>query len=81
MITQAKEALLNVRPRPVSGHYSKFSRAMALHLQLNSVLRGTTSPEVAVKTLKSELQQIIEHKANKPANQGPTHLITPAPCS
>ena len=58
MITQAKEALLNVRPRPVSGHYSKFSRAMAL--QFNSVLRGTTSPEVAVKTLQSELQQIIE---------------------
>ena len=57
MITQAKEALLNVRPRPVSGHYSKMSRAMAL--QFNSVLRGTTSPEVAVKTLQSELQQII----------------------
>jgi multiple sugar transport system substrate-binding protein len=58
MITQAKEALLNVRPRPVLGHYSKFSRAMAL--QFNSVLRGTTSPEAAVKTLQSELQQIIE---------------------
>jgi trehalose/maltose transport system substrate-binding protein len=58
MITQAEEALLNVRPRQVSGHYSKMSRAIAL--QFNSVLRGTTSPEVAAKTLQSELQQIIE---------------------
>ena len=58
MIAQAKEALLNVRPRPVSGHYSEMSRTMAL--QFNNVLRGATSPEVAVKTLQSELQQIIE---------------------
>ena len=29
-------------------------------LQFNNVLRGATSPEVAVKTLQSELQQIIE---------------------
>jgi multiple sugar transport system substrate-binding protein len=58
MIAQAKEALLNVRPRPVSGHYSEMARTMAL--QFNNVLRGATSPEVAVKTLQSKLQQIIE---------------------
>ena len=58
MITQAKEVLLNVRPRPVTGHYSEMSRAMAL--QFNNVLRDATPPEVAIKTLQSKLQQIIE---------------------
>jgi len=58
MITQAKEALLNVRPRPVSGHYSEMSRTMAF--QFNNVLRGATSPKEAIETLQSELQQIIE---------------------
>ena len=58
MITQAKEALLNVRPRPVSGRYSEMSRAMAL--QFNNVLRGAISPEEAIETLQSKLQQIIE---------------------
>jgi multiple sugar transport system substrate-binding protein len=58
MLAQAKEALLNVRPRPVSGHYSEMSRTMAF--QFNNVLRDATSPEVAIKTLQSELQQIIE---------------------
>jgi multiple sugar transport system substrate-binding protein len=58
MITQAKEALLNVRPRPVSGHYSEMSRAMAL--EFNNVLRGVLPPEEAIETLQSKLQQIIE---------------------
>jgi multiple sugar transport system substrate-binding protein len=58
MINRAKEALLNVRPRPVSGHYSEMSRAMAL--QFNNVLRGDISPEEAIETLQSGLQQIIE---------------------
>jgi multiple sugar transport system substrate-binding protein len=58
MVTQAKEALLNVRPRPVSGDYSQMSRAMAL--QFNNVLRGAISPEEAIETLQSKLQQIIE---------------------
>jgi multiple sugar transport system substrate-binding protein len=58
MIAQAKEALLNVRPRPVSGHYSEMSGAMAL--QFNDVLRGAISPEEAIETLQSDLQQIIE---------------------
>jgi hypothetical protein len=58
MIAEAKEALLNVRPRPVSARYSEMSHAMAL--QFNSVLRGAISPEEAVETLQSGLQQIIE---------------------
>jgi multiple sugar transport system substrate-binding protein len=58
MIAEAKEALLNVRPRPVSGRYSEMSRAMAL--QFNNVLRGNTIPEEAVETLQGELQQIVE---------------------
>jgi multiple sugar transport system substrate-binding protein len=58
MIAQAKEALLNVRPRPVSGHYSEMSREMAE--QFNNIVRGATPPEVAVETLQSDLQRIIE---------------------
>lgn len=58
VIAGAKEALLNVRPLPVSGRYSEMSRAMAL--QFNNVLRGNTMPEEAVETLQRELQQIIE---------------------
>ena len=57
-IADAREALLNVRSRPVSGRYSEMSRAMAL--QFNSVLRGNTMPEEAIQTLQSELQQIVE---------------------
>ena len=57
-IAGAREALLNVRPRPVSGHYSEMSRAMAL--RFNNVLRGNTMPEEAVEALQSELQQIID---------------------
>jgi trehalose/maltose transport system substrate-binding protein len=58
MIADAREALLNVRPRPVSGRYSEMSRVMAL--QFNNVLRGNTMPEDAIQTLQSELQQIVE---------------------
>ena len=58
VIAGAKEALLNVRSRPVSGRYSEMSRAMAL--QFNNVLRGNATPEEAVETLQRELQQIIE---------------------
>jgi maltose-binding protein MalE len=58
MIAEAKEALLNVGPRPVSGRYSEMSRVMAL--QFNNVLRGNAAPEEAVETLQRELQQIIE---------------------
>jgi multiple sugar transport system substrate-binding protein len=59
MIAQAKEAVLNVRPQPVSGHYSEMSRAMALQLAI-SLGAGATSPEEAIETLQSGLQQVIE---------------------
>ena len=54
-----KEAIIeNSSPRPVSPVYSDMSLALAE--QLNSSLKGTTSPEQAVKTLQSELQEIAD---------------------
>jgi multiple sugar transport system substrate-binding protein len=58
VVALSKEALQYARPRPVSPYYSDMSRTMAQ--QFNSVLIGATSPEEAVETLQSELQQIIE---------------------
>ncbi|MGI9122839.1 MAG: ABC transporter substrate-binding protein [Rubrobacter sp.] len=58
VISLVKEALQHSRPRPVSPHYSEMSLRMAE--QFNGVLKGVTSPEEAVETLQSELQQIIE---------------------
>jgi multiple sugar transport system substrate-binding protein len=58
VVALSKEALQNARPRPVSPYYSQMSRTMAQ--RFNSVLTDATSPEEAVETLQSELQQIIE---------------------
>ena len=58
VVALSKEALQNARPRPVSPYYSQMSRTMAE--QFNKVLTGAISPEEAVETLQSELQQIIE---------------------
>jgi multiple sugar transport system substrate-binding protein len=58
IIALFKEVLQNARPRPVSPYYSEMSRTMAE--QFNRVLTGATSPEGAVETLQSELQQIVE---------------------
>jgi multiple sugar transport system substrate-binding protein len=58
VIALCREALQNARPRPVSPYYSEMSRTMGQ--QFNSVLTGATSPEGAVETLQSELQQIVE---------------------
>jgi len=58
VITLSEEALRNARPRPISPYYSQISRTMAE--QFNKVLTGATSPEEAVETLQSDLQQIIE---------------------
>ena len=58
VITLSEEALRNARPRPISPYYSQISRTMAE--QFNKVLTGAASPEQAVETLQSELQQIIE---------------------
>jgi multiple sugar transport system substrate-binding protein len=54
-----KEAIIkNSTPRPVSPYYSDMS--LKLSEQFNSALKGTVSPEQAVKTLQNELQQIVE---------------------
>jgi multiple sugar transport system substrate-binding protein len=58
VIPLGKEALRNAKPRPISPYYSQISRKMAE--QFNKVLTGATSPEEAVETLQSDLQQIIE---------------------
>ena len=58
LVALCKEALHNARPRPVSPYYSQMSRTMAGHF--NRVLADATSPEGAVETLQSELQNIIE---------------------
>ena len=57
-----KEAIIeNSTPRPVSPVYSDMSLVLAE--QLNQSLKGSTSPEQAVKTLQTELQEIAEQGA------------------
>jgi multiple sugar transport system substrate-binding protein len=57
-----KEAIIeNSTPRPVSPVYSDMSLVMAE--QLNRSLKGSTSPEQAVKTLQTELQEIADQGA------------------
>ena len=58
VIAFCKEALQTARSRPISPYYSQMSRMMTE--QFNNVLTGAASPEQAVETLQSELQQIIE---------------------
>jgi multiple sugar transport system substrate-binding protein len=54
-----KEAIIeNSTPRPVSPYYSDMSLKLAEGF--NDALAGDVSPEQAIKTLQSELQQIVE---------------------
>ncbi len=54
-----KEAIIgNSEPRPVSPYYSDMSLKLAE--QFNASLGGDVSPEQAVNTLQSELEQIVE---------------------
>jgi multiple sugar transport system substrate-binding protein len=54
-----KEAIIdNATPRPVSPYYSDMSLKLAE--QYNAALKGDVSPDEAVKTLQSELQEIVE---------------------
>jgi multiple sugar transport system substrate-binding protein len=54
-----KEAIIdNATPRPVSPYYSDMSLKLAE--EFNSALKGEVSSEQAVKTLQSQLQQIVE---------------------
>ena len=48
----------NSTPRPVSPYYSDMSLELAE--QFNSALAGDVSPEQAVNTLQSQLQEIVE---------------------
>ncbi|MCA1848076.1 MAG: ABC transporter substrate-binding protein, partial [Actinobacteria bacterium] len=58
VVALAKESAQNAKPRPVSPYYSDMSLEMAE--QFNASLKGDISPEEAVKTLQSQLQQIVE---------------------
>ena len=54
-----KEAIIeNSTPRPVSPYYSDMS--LELSEQFNAALKGDTSPQQAVSTLQSQLQEIVE---------------------
>src|SRR5215211_1332149 len=58
VVALAKEALQHTRPRPVSPYYSDMSLEMAE--QFNASLKGETTPKDAARTLKRELESIIQ---------------------
>jgi multiple sugar transport system substrate-binding protein len=58
VVALAKEALQHTRPRPVSPYYSDMS--LEMQEQFHASLRGETTPEKTARTLKSELENIIQ---------------------
>jgi len=58
VIKLGKEAIQNTRPRPVSPYYSDMSLVLAE--EFTSVVKGDTSPDEAAKSIKGELENIIE---------------------
>jgi multiple sugar transport system substrate-binding protein len=58
VIAQGEEALKNARIRPVSPYYSDMS--LEMQEQFNGVVKGDVSPEDAVASLQTSLEQIIE---------------------
>jgi multiple sugar transport system substrate-binding protein len=58
VVALAKVALQHTRPRPVSPYYSDMS--LEMQDQFNASLSGDTTPEEAARTLKSELERIIQ---------------------
>ncbi|TCJ13216.1 extracellular solute-binding protein, partial [Rubrobacter taiwanensis] len=58
VIALGREAIQNVRSRPVSPYYSDMSLVLAA--EFNASLRGAKSPEEAARTGQSELERIIE---------------------
>src|SRR5215211_7801667 len=58
VVALAKEALQHTRPRPVSPYYSDMS--LEMQEQFHASLRGDTAPEEAARTLKRELENIIQ---------------------
>jgi multiple sugar transport system substrate-binding protein len=59
VVALAKQALQRTRPRPVSPYYSDIS--LEMQDQFNASLSRDTTPEEAARTLKSELENIIQH--------------------
>ena len=58
VVALAKQALQHTRPRPVSPYYSDMS--LEMQEQFNASLKGDTTPGEAARTLKSELESIIQ---------------------
>ena len=58
VVVQGEAALKNARSRPVSPYYSDMS--LEMQEQFNSVVKGDTSPQDAVKSLQQSLTQIIQ---------------------
>jgi len=58
VVVQGEEALKNTKSRPVSPYYSDMS--LEMQEQFNGVVKGDTSPEDAVASLQTSLEQIIE---------------------
>jgi multiple sugar transport system substrate-binding protein len=58
VVVQGEEALKNARARPVSPYYSDMS--LEMQEQFNSVVSGDTTPEDAVASLQTSLEQIVE---------------------
>ncbi len=52
-----RDSLETTRPRPVNPYYSDMSLAMAR--QFNDALKGNVSPEEALQTLQTELENIV----------------------
>ena len=66
VIVQGEEALKNARSRPVSPYYSDMS--LEMQEQFNAVVSGDTSPEDAVASLQTSLEQISRGGGLTPAN-------------
>jgi multiple sugar transport system substrate-binding protein len=58
VIALGEEALKNARSRPVSPYYSDMS--LEMQEQFNAVVSGDTTPEDAVASLQTSLEQIVE---------------------
>ena len=58
VIALAREALQHTRPRPVSPYYSDMS--LEMHEQFNASLLGDLTPEEAARTLKKNLENLIQ---------------------
>jgi multiple sugar transport system substrate-binding protein len=58
VIAQGEAALKNARSRPTSPYYSDMS--LEMQEQFNGVVKGDVSPEDAVASLQTSLEQIIE---------------------